>query len=239
MAGPHLRNSPLQLAACELRFPAKPKYAESTVESLASALDERYPTYTLDEGMNVQIGPSGVSQQPIVRHRFAADAGVSVAITSEAVVLESTTYVDIDNFVAQWEWIQVAVTDALRIRRVSRLGLRYVNQLELQEGPVQDALRWALDPRLLASWDVVGGTPLASLAELRTEHDESSMIVRHGLVAERTYLLDFDHFVEELGDPAVDRVVSKLRTFNEIIAHAFRAAVTDDQWQAFEPEEAP
>jgi uncharacterized protein (TIGR04255 family) len=207
------------------------------VEQLANALDERYPSYALDQGMNLQIGPGGVTEQPVLRHRFDSGAGWVVAITNEAVVLEGTSYEDIDDFVTRWTWLQEVVAPVLRLRRVTRLGLRYINQLSLREGPAEDALRWALDQHLLAAWEVVGGQPVASLTELRTRRDDAFLTLRHGLVSDGAYLLDFDHYIEEAQDPDIEAVVAHLRGFNDAIADAFRRSVTDEQWAAFEPED--
>jgi uncharacterized protein (TIGR04255 family) len=182
-----------------------------------------------------------VGQQAIVRHRFDDSEGWSVVVASESIWLETTAYIDIDDFVDRWSWVQDAVHSVLRLRSVTRVGLRYVNQLQLGDRPIREALSDAIDARLLAPWSILdeedGAEVVASLQELRVTRENSGLTMRHGLVPERIYLLDFDHFREGPQGPAVvDRVVKRLREFNDAIADAFEKSVTPAQWQKFDPE---
>jgi len=240
MARPRLRNAPLRQAVCELKFPPRPNLAEATVEQLAHALDEYYPAYSVEQGVSIQVGPGGLAQQAVVRHRFVDTDGWAVVVANDSLSVETTIYEDIDHFVGRWAWVQEAVESIIRLRRVTRLGLRYVNQLELGAGPIASVLRDAINPRLLTPWEVLGGDhdaePMASLQELRVRRGDTELTMRHGLVSERTYLLDFDHYREQAQSLAVEHVVERLRSFNDAVAVAFEQSVTPEQWARFEPE---
>jgi uncharacterized protein (TIGR04255 family) len=238
---PRLLNGPLRQVACELKFPPRPNLADASIEKLSHALDDHYPAYSVEQGVSVQVGPGGLAQQAVVRHRFVdPDGGWAVVVANDLLSLETTSYEDIDHFLERWAWLQDAVQEIIRLKRVARLGLRYVNQLELPDGRTLDVLRAAIDPRLLAPWEVLGvasdAEPVASLHEIRVRRGEADLTMRHGLVSDRVYLLDFDHYREQAQSLAIGDVVSRLREFNEAIAIAFEQSVTTEQWARFEPE---
>jgi uncharacterized protein (TIGR04255 family) len=246
MPEPILRNSPLSTVVCELRFDAPP-LDPGQIVLLFNQL-ERFGLveYTTEEGMQVALRPGHLQQVPVKRHRLeAADGSTALTLDLNTFAFQTTAYAGIDAFLASWDSVAAAVGDALGLQARTRIGLRYVNEIQLR-GDGREGAAEAVNQDLLPPWG--GHAHLRELSvalhELRFGQAEGELTFRHGLQragagAPPVYLLDFDHYEQRLRGFDVADEVHRLRRFNTTIQDVFRWSITDEQYDAFDPEERP
>lgn len=246
MPEPILRKSPLTNVVCEVRFDAAP-VAQGQVLSLARALEQVGLTeYATEQGFQVAVRPGQIEQMPLHRHRFAApDGSASMTLDVNAFAFETAAYVGVDPFLDAWRPVAQAVGEALALEARTRIGLRYVNEIGVADGERETVAR-TVKPELLPPW---GAEPHLqalshSLHELRFAQDEGELAFRHGLqrqpgVAPPVYLLDYDCYEQRLRAFDVDDDGARLRRFNAMVTDVFYWSITEEQYQAFDPEERP
>lgn len=244
MPEPVLRNSPLSTVVCEVRFDT-PAIEQEHILALATALESASLTeYSTEEGIQVAVRPGQVQQVPVKRHRFAsADGSAALSLDLSAFAFETAAYAGVDGFLAAWEPIARAVGEALHLQARTRIGLRYINELQLA-GASRDAVAHAVNTELLPPWGAQERLEAlsVSLHELRFVQAEGELAVRHGMQrpgggAPPIYLLDFDHYEQRLRAFDVADDAERLRRFNATVYDVFYWSITPEQYQAFEPEE--
>ena len=244
MPEPVLRNSPLSTVVCELRFDALAP-DQSAILRLSRVLEGIGLTeYSTEEGIQLAMRPGEMRQMPIKRHRFAAaDGSRALALDSNTFAFETAAYAGVDAFLEAWEPVAYGVGETLELQARTRLGLRYINEVPLS-GEDPDVVGAAVNPLLLPPWNAHEHLRAlsVSLQELRFGQDEGELTFRHGLQragggAPPVYLLDFDHYEQRLRGFDVADDAQRLRRFNATVYDVFRWSITDDQYQAFDPEE--
>ena len=246
MPEPVLRNSPLSTVVCEVRFDAAPAEA-SQILQLGEHLGEMGLTnYVAEQGLQVQMGPGQLQHTSLQRHRFTdSDGSSALTLDVNTFAYQTALYSGIDDFLEIWEAVAGAVSASLGLQARTRIGLRYINEVPLPndqretvEGAVNRELLppWAAEPHLQAL--------SVSLHELRFVQGEGELAFRHGLQrqggsASPTYLLDYDYYEQRLRGFEVSNEAERLRRFNATVYDVFRWSITDQQYQAFEPEERP
>jgi uncharacterized protein (TIGR04255 family) len=73
---------------------------------------------------------------------------------------------------------------------------------------------------------VTGGL-LRSLAELRVAESLGTFVIRHGLVDNATYLLDFDYYSESQREFDPQRVIATVQQFHDLIEPFFIWSLSD------------
>jgi uncharacterized protein (TIGR04255 family) len=246
MPEPVLRNSPLSTVVCELRFDAPPLQAAQIVQLGEELSAVGLTAYGAEQGLQIQLGPGQLQPQPMQRHRFA-DPGGSSAFTLDvnAFTYETAAYGGIDAFLETWETLARAVQPALDLHARTRLGLRYVNDVELSSGD-REIVAQSVNEALLPPWGAAEHLQqlAVSLHELRFVQEEGELAFRHGVqrraqTAPPVYLLDFDHYEQRLRAFDVAGETERLRRFNATVYDVFRWSITEDQYLAFGPEERP
>lgn len=240
---PVLRKSPLSSVVCQMTFPEILGFDPSAVRPLQVALAADYPVVSREEGMRVNIVDSSVAPTGEVRQIFSFrdnEDHWAVTLSSDSLALETQRYEDFGDFAQRWHKVCAEVTRAMEITQQNRLGLRYINQIPLDEGfDLHSVLRTELV-------SLVGGGPdqtqelVRSFQEAVFKQDDGFVAFRHGLVdAEGTknYVLDFDYFSEERGPLDLESQDHTLINFNHGIFNLFKWSVDDATFDAFEPEE--
>src|SRR4051794_20056890 len=152
---PKLRNSPLRLALCQLRFPSLFGLEGSEVRPFAKILANDYPNASEDQllSQQIEISLAGVRHQggqPEVAYRFEnAEQSWMVTLTREWLTLETTTYEGFPSFAERWHKLLLSAKEHLGIERESRLGLRYVNELAMGPSVSPADLQRVLTPQVL------------------------------------------------------------------------------------------
>lgn len=241
MSEPVLRNSPLTTVVCELRF--QPLEAEPQIVPLADRLQPLGLTsYTLEEGLQLQMGPGQIQPQSVQRHRFATSDGIaSLALDRGTFSYETSAYPGIDDFLVTFSELAGALGEVLGIAARTRIGLRYVNEIELPSAE-REAVQASVAEGLLPPWGEPHLEELSvSMHELRFKQDGGEIAVRHGLQRQPSpvYLLDFDHYEQRLLAFDGTAETERLREFNSRIYQIFRWSITEESYQRFDPEEPP
>jgi uncharacterized protein (TIGR04255 family) len=244
---PRLKNAPLVLVVCQLRFPQIIAFGDDLVRPIQVALGGDYPDVEIEDLQQVEFSPAGIkvtgTHQRIFRFR-THDKDWTVTVGRDSLALETTNYDDFADFIKRWANIAEAAVKALKLEHQERLGLRYVNQLEAPEGASRDALSRLVRPELLGIVGCHATTErlTKSWQELRFQLDEGACAVQHGYAQradteEWTYTLDFDSY-DEAGRPIdLDGQVRTLERFNHRTYELFSWVVNDELFVSFEPEE--
>lgn len=244
MTEPILRKSPLSTVVCEVRFDAPPT-EPGQILTLSGALEtEGLTEYGTEEGIQIAVRPGQVQQVPVKRHRFAsADGSTAMSLDLNAFAFETAAYAGFDGFLAAWEPVARAVAEALGLQARTRVGLRYINELQLT-GDARDAVASAVNADLLPPWGAHEHLAVlsVSLQELRFAQAEGELAFRHGLQrpgggVPPIYLLDFDHYEQRLRAFDVADDAERLRRFNATVYDVFHWSITREQYEDFEPEE--
>lgn len=199
-----LENAPLKLALVQAQTPPNlPLERSETIEAVTAAL----PDWVLADRQvkhqsSLRFGPAGVEhlpgQQETVWILADPDERFRAVVSASSVGVECEDYQLWDDFRSALEHVLCAVAATAAPARCSRLGVRYVNELqdELLDGDPAHMARVVAAELLEPSLSV--GNPVASsMSETRfQEPNEARLTLRHGLLEDRRFLLDFDHFTE-------------------------------------------
>ena len=231
-----LDNAPLKLALVQARTtPVLALERPDTVEWLVGELHgwelvERQSNMELA----VRLGPAGVEQQ----HGRPESVWVlnSPSEQFRAVLSPSSIAVECDRY-SHWSDFQQALVQVLAAveavaapGRVTRLGMRYINE-------VTDPRLASEDPRAfldllaeeLISVALALDRPLAgSLSELRVREPFGIFVARYGLVAPGRYLLDLDAYDEQGGPYEPARLMEQAESFHARIESFFAWALQED-----------
>lgn len=153
--------------------------------SFQERVRQDYPRYFHDEALALVVGPQGVQPQekgPRL-HRFASADGFGVTLAPDFLALESRTYANFDEFADRLAILLATVAEIYSPPEVTRIGLRFVNELRLPTGDPANDARQAIRGELLG----IGAGDVAS-SVVRSEQivqldlgNGNSMYVRHGL----------------------------------------------------------
>lgn len=178
-------NAPLKLVAFELRFPALGDFDEAQA-TFARAVKKRFPIPGLPPQMTtVSIGMGG----PTIDHRTAGVRRLdrrkrqSVVLTPEALVLETSAYDRFEEYVEIVSEILDALSSSADVVAALRVGLRYIDEIDLTDLPTP--VRWAdyIEPSLLGALEHFGSTPRELVvASVFRRTDEEQVILRYGVV---------------------------------------------------------
>ncbi len=223
---PRLDNAPLKEVICQVQFPRQLSLDDDVVRPIQRALSQRYPMFAeeraakalVEDGPGVYFKPAGVGQR-IFRFR---DSGGSwtATIGPEAVALETTDYIGMKDFLLRWSELASAAAEALELTAQTRLGLRYINKLDLFATAEEDLSSWVREELVTP----LGAQPKAKHLSYFVSHsqfrepDGLSCHMRHGLAPQEEsgdqtiFLLDLDCYRGETAKfDTVDQIRSLAR----------------------------
>jgi uncharacterized protein (TIGR04255 family) len=226
-----LNDAPLRLALVQVRTP--PMFAVDRADAVESLATELPPQWVLvEEGrtqrVQMQVMPGGIAQStPEAAERVwrfeTTDRQYVATLTPTSIGVETTHYGDFGQFRAHIEPVlqRVAEHADFRPRLVTRLGVRYVNEMHDERLHDDEAMSAVVHPELLGPATTLGTGLLASLQELRFQQPDGILAVRHGLTTPGQYLLDSDHYSEERQDFDVPRITALVQTWHDTIEGVF------------------
>jgi uncharacterized protein (TIGR04255 family) len=248
---PILRNSPLQSVAVELRFPEAILLPED-LKTARRGLAEDYPASGTEHGIGIELSVQGMRQQQTTQRQVygSRDGSHQVGLTPTALVLEARAgaqYEGFEYFLDRWLKTLDVVAPVAEINNQLRLGMRYTNQLPVEDaGPGLVALVDRVNPELLSPLGAVGFdfAIATSFEELRLQNEHGKATLRHGLqVAPEgeprpgVYVIDIDFYDDELADFDRDHHVEQLKLFNAQVWGLFRWSLTDAEYERMQPED--
>jgi uncharacterized protein (TIGR04255 family) len=201
---------------------------------LQDTLRAEYPRVLQEQQVAVVMGAGGMptSMPAGIQWRYKSrDGDWSVVLQRNSAGLETTRYDDYEAFERRLGELLSALAK-LEITVCERLGLRYINELEHDEGRRPSDWKHLLREDLLgmASEEFLeGGDLVHAVQDIRTARGDQTLVVRHGYVSGRDevnrrqpyYLLDLDHFRQGLRDFEEEALLRESRAFHEVISRVF------------------
>ena len=251
---PILRKSPLVSVAAELRFPEAVLLPQD-LKTIRKQLGKEYPISDTEHGLGFEFSVQGLrQQQTLQRHVYRTrDGRCVIGLTSTTLVLEvlgGPDYHGFESFLDQWLTALNVVVGVAEVDTQVRLGLRYINQVGVDDVSVGlDAVADRINPALLSPYRADGFefAIATSFEELRLAQGDRRATLRHGFQAvpdpstrapgEGVYTLDIDVYDDEVKDFDRDGHVEELTDFNFKAWTIFRWSLTDAEYQRMEPEE--
>ncbi|HEY5343063.1 MAG TPA: TIGR04255 family protein [Solirubrobacteraceae bacterium] len=227
----HLESAPLKVAVAQVRYsPVHAVGNRDLVSEFESRLDRRYvpdnpqaaQTFTIHIGPGAASAPPAPSVTADTVWPFKDDArGYAVSLGHASIAVEAgPRYHAFPQFLEEFSNAIRACDDIFHPKHELRLGLRYVN--EITDERLRDDIRSIINPKLVVPvGTVVKGGLQRSFGELRVEESLGTVVIRHGLVEDTTYLLDFDYFstTEREFDPP--RLIETVQSFHDLIEPLF------------------
>ncbi len=244
-----LADSPLTFVVAQIRFPLVASISEERfIGPFQERIRQDYPDLKKEIETQVVVGPDGAhAAQGGIVWRFTDDAhGWEVALAPEFIALATKTYLDRADFISRLETIVTALGDWLDLRKVRRVGIRYVDRISEPQLADLPAL---VRPEVLSAVRA----PLADSVSLHHAlhdyeyrlADDTALRARWGYLAEKT---TFDPAIEPLereswvldldashGERSFDAaaVRDQVQLFSDRIYRYFRWAITDDFLSTF------
>ena len=249
--------APLAQALVQVKFPIVTRL--QTLDGAAeiqAALDNRYPYLaqsTIQE-MSLMVGPAGPAapqtSQNIV-HELTSDDGWTVTLTvSSATLSVGEDYAGVDDFASRFAELCAALMAIMKISRCDRLGVRYLDVVEIEEADGwQDWFRTELVG--VSAPGLSKESLLSSITETRllkqpdgpfqTLRSPVEGVLRYGVVPagsilpgvpprdvlQQTFVFDMDAFVATLQSFEPVSLVDQFRALHAEIEKVFHWAVTD------------
>ncbi len=248
---PRLVEGPLRLVVTQVRFPRLFGLEDRDLASFADAIFQDLPRRGKDQlvAQDLQMSGYGLQNQqsaPEPLYRFQSEDEMrTVTLTADWLSLETTSYESFASLAAQWEPVIRHAKRCFKIEHETRLGLRYVNEIDLGPEVTPDRLSEILSPALVGSakLDAHAIGLFRSWQELRFRHRDGGCTMQHGYVEnqEKTwvYVLDFDGYRASQSDRVFepDEMMSALAGMNHYVFALFKSCFTPEAFAGFRPEE--
>ena len=242
-----LANSPLVEVVCQVRFPPILRITKEDPIDFQEAVRHRFPELALEQGVVLRIPGIGSGDElgvdPKTRlYRFKSkDGASSISLTADFYALSSTKYSHWENFAADLELAHQAAQKVYQLPYATRIGLRYINRLTLENTGAQNReellnmVRGELNALLLSE----GWTePNELLSQLVLSDDSAKLTLRSAYALEEDkpfLLLDYDYF-EESRLP-LEGLLERTNRYHQKIYDAFRWSIRADKISVFQPVE--
>jgi uncharacterized protein (TIGR04255 family) len=203
----------IDIAVCELRFPTLLELERKAPEKLQKILRKKYPYFETHERAEFN---SSENLPGHYRYLFRSKSqNWTVSIHSNGISLETSAYTDFEDFYEKLSDIVETSKDLIDSDFFTRVGLRYVNTVPIEDGEIEG---W-LNPSLIAN---LIPKPFGSIdkfvSEIRGHTHIGHYAFRHGIKSIedyeiKAYFLDYDYFSEDI---EYDDAVSLVKEFNKI-----------------------
>lgn len=241
-----LKNSPLQLVVCQVRFPPILELAAGHPPTkFQEAVKKLYPVTQHNQSIEMR-NLSGESPilHPSHHWRFDdKDSHWTVTIGDTFLSLETAHYNQFNDFVDRFDKVLKIASDLFPIEIRDRIGLRYIDRISQSSCPdLPENWRGFMQPVLFPLREWCGeGEPQKGQLETRYEYDNRFLTIRTMMVdkgfvgaSEDEFVLDIDCYSAE--KVQVGDLKKLLGTFKEESYNVFRWAV-DDLLEHFDPVE--
>jgi uncharacterized protein (TIGR04255 family) len=211
----------IKTAVCELRFPTLLEFETQPPVQLQKGLRKDYPYY--EPGEMVDVGPGAVNRE--TRYLFKSrKKDWTVSFKSSAIALETTRYTNFEEFLTRFQRLLTKSQPLLDTDFFTRIGLRYVNAISIEDDELSGWIRNDLVSSLIEG---VYGSVEQFVQEVRGFTDIGRYTFKHGILSTRqtqpkVYNLDFDFYEENVH---VDEVLPLIEKFNQLNFCFFRWAI--------------
>lgn len=248
VASKPLLHPPLSEVAFEIGF-SRQFLVENRIAEFQQSISSSYPTSS-DEFM-VRLPPSvgfakpprvgGALVTPIRTFVFQNQGGTrSVKASVVNVNFAVTDYQDFADYKSSLLFVLGEAIRTFELRRVERVGLRYINRIPIPKNRDRLAFSAYVHPPIDLSF--FDGHLLANfLLEARLDVDDNKRLtVRGGLLplegeeGQYTYLLDLDSYSASPTSISVQALSDILDEYHEAIEGEFRRSITNKYWAYLE-----
>lgn len=202
-------------AVCEVRFPTLLELESKPPRSLQAKLRKNYPFY---EAQVIGLpGPETISHEQ--RYLFRSkDQRWTVTLKSFSIAVETSKYTEFEDFFGRLRSVLDAARDLIDSDFVTRVGLRYINAVPIEDNRLEG---WIRPDLVIPVTGGVLGSPRKFQALIQGPTEWGEFSFRHGLKTPEdeasqkvwTYLLDFDYFSENV---EFDQIFGLVENFNRI-----------------------
>lgn len=251
--------APLKLVAFQIRFPQVPSLDNVTpLPAITDALREHYPILGPPPVVEVELTP-GMAQQRTRGSRFMNRSRTwSVTLTSEAIAVETSRYLRYELFAEQVEWVLRQVNAIAPLPAVTRLGLRYIDEIDIEGVDELEHWRPWINKDLLVGGLLDGYRTHDYLATVTLGVDAlRRMVIRYGRVSQPVvepngvlridnnpqgpyFLLDIDSFWEPSADKYLEfnteEVFDVCLELHDPVRDIFERAITPALRERFDAE---
>lgn len=206
----------IKTAVIELRFPTLLELESKPPTKFQSLIRKSYPFYEPQVVQHVGGADVGAPEHHYLFH--SKDKKWTVVIKSFAVAIETSKYEDFENFFTRFQEILQSAKEIIDSDFFTRVGLRYVNSIPIEDGNPEGWIRSDLIRPITGG--VLGDTEsCASIIQGYMERGRYGF--RHGLhgidgdnkSGVPNYRLDFDYYEENVEFGDVEKLI---RLFNEV-----------------------
>lgn len=205
----------IKTAVCELRFPALLELEAKPPHAFQKQIRKAYPTY------EPQVVEMGLGEDALKENRYlfrSADGHWTVSVKSSAISLETSKYVDFEDFLERLMVVVRSAEPLIDADFFTRVGLRYINKIGIEDGDPRD---WISETLLAPFHNDVLGTLSNYRSELAGSLRNGKYTMRYGMGEQDAtvtakpskieFTLDFDFYCENMKAVAVQ---DRLKEFN-------------------------
>ncbi len=229
----------LKEALCEIKYkPVSQDVSKGMLTGLVSLLSEEYPfSDVIDESpFHLNVAGQGIISEKVHRYKFSSDMHsylVAVKKDSFSFVLNPSdkTKYDQTEFYKKLcsEWNKIS--KLLQVEKIDRIGVRFVNLLEVDVDKKNDEYFQA-ESDYLTKFGLDNTRHFFNRAEVSLDEQNRSIVMvgcqpskQH--VDKKELLLDIDRIVEQ-NDMRQDSIESKVKTLHKDIEEVFFNSITED-----------
>ncbi|TAK69852.1 MAG: TIGR04255 family protein [Dehalococcoidia bacterium] len=240
------RNPPLRRVVCQAKFPLVLSLSDGgqLLARFQESIRDRYPFLQQLQQISVtfagpEVAPPKATSQ--AAWQFAdAEKRWTITLAPDALTLETERYSSFDDLGDQMRLALDALVQHIRPGFATRLGLRYVNEIEVASaeltawtGVLNEHWRSILDS------GVVEGAITHWLQNLRLETGDGTLNVNVGLIPDERQprvVIDLDYFDETQAVMDLETTMSRLGRWHEHIHSMFRWSISDEMLARLEAD---
>jgi uncharacterized protein (TIGR04255 family) len=239
-------NNPLRLVTAQIRFdPIFALMEPGVVARLQNRLSDMYPLGPPDDDLaDLATGIVSAAERwsnDGVWRFDSDDRSWSVVVTVNSIGLEASDYRRYEEFAERAEVLFRTAIETLGIRRRTRFGIRYVDEIVHPEA--QTVADWE---RFLRG-DLIGvaaGELLSPYVEstaqlIDLKLDDGRMGIRHGYRKEDggpLYFIDLDAYDPEPRQLEIEELMARMSRYKRWSWNFFRTSITDELAEYLRPE---
>jgi len=206
----------IKTTVCELRFPTLLELETKPPRAFQAKIRKSYPFYE-SQIMEPIGGPEGMANE--LRYVFRSkDQHWTVSVKSSALAIETTKYVDFENFHSRFVDILASAKEMVDADFFTRIGLRYINEIPIEDGKLEGWIRPELTVPLTGG--ALGSAEIYT-SLIQGHMDRGQYSFRQGYNKKRNdgakaggsvYRLDIDYSAENIEYQEVESLITY---FNE------------------------
>src|SRR5258708_33751191 len=254
-----LHHSPLVLALCQVRFSSMLSLTDpASLAAFQRAIQSKYPVGVPVQEIEVLIGIE--PNEPEIRreqrrspqYQFTdQDDNWKIVLSQDFLTLETRNYEHFDDFLARLREALDALVQHIQPTVVTRLGLRYINEIRsnsLNNMDWSDIIQRDLLGPVAVSELIENTSQIVSMQQLLLRYpDDLGINIQHGLIPTGTtvqlrakeeppkqafYLLDYDVY-REFPLPRgllmnTEAICHYVEIYHKMIYRLFRSSVSED-----------